>query len=159
MAKILSERGIIETPDNIPIERMDVNSYKTVHKTVQPRESEPKKSIPIMTPEEKKKEIMTFNNDPEVRANGLLLLKKKSFVSIIVLFSLFILILAVGMIWFNVSVGKIADKSFGDAPITVEGTTNQFNNTVLNEHEINNYINVTVHMPDSMIVNLNSTSV
>jgi len=134
----------------------------------EPREVPKESPVPPIYPEQprninrnqvKKEIIKDYNNKPEVKANGVKLISKKTYnILLIALISIFVLF-AINMVWENVGFAK---KDFSDSinvnPVNNVNVTDA--DTIENEYNINNYYNQTIinniTMPD-IIVEVNST--
>lgn len=115
-----------------------------------------------------------FNSDPVTRANRLLLVNRSTYVVLLSVVCLVALAIIAGIIWFNVSLGTIAGKDFGsDIPVTVndqDTNNNQFDNAFhnnftfnaqtqnSNQHTIQNNVNVTVILPEELIVKISNST-
>ena len=113
----------------------------------EPREIPKEDPVPSIP---KKEIIKEYNKKPEVKANGVKLISKKTYnILIIALISIFVLF-AINMVWENSLINKIANKDFSDNinvnPVNNVNVTDAdtIENTYENEYTINNYNNITV---------------
>lgn len=125
-------------------------------KTEAPKIANPYQDNQALTKKEAKpdvnKIVKEWNEKPEVKKIGVKAVKKSTLLLMWTAIVTFLLIFAIGVIWFNVS---FADKEFTtNIPVNVD---NQYNHTINaptnvdNDHTIVIYNNNTLYFPEEMV--------
>lgn len=109
-------------------------------------------------PQSRRDALQRWNNNPVVQEMGVIAIEKTKMWLYFGIGIAIVLIALIGMLWFNGTFSKLADKDFStsvnvDPPEVYNNYTHVINSnpSISNQHTIQN--NITIEVPDSIIAN------
>lgn len=137
--------------DDLKFEDFDIPKAKPKRKFKKLADYQEKEPLDQISRKIKKKPFKTIEKKE--------ILKQVTTKHLILGFSIaFLIILLIGMVWFNVNLGELINKDISNSVENNFTIQNENKHTIQNDHTINNNINITVNMPDQMILEIKNAT-